>query len=66
MKITVNGKQNEVESGTSIVMLLSQYKIHNPMTIVELNRNVVPREQWDGQALKQGDNIEIIQLMGGG
>lgn len=66
MNVNVNGKQTDVAGGTSIVMLLSQFNITSPMTIVEVNREVVAREQWDGRTLREGDEIEIIQLMGGG
>ena len=66
MNVTVNGKQTDVADDTSIVMLLSQFNITSPMTIVEVNREVVAREEWDGRKLSEGDNIEIIQLMGGG
>ena len=66
MNITVNGKTNQMDDGTSIVMLLSHYNIKNPMTIVEVNETVVPKDQWESHALKEDDKIEIIQLMGGG
>jgi sulfur carrier protein len=66
MNVNVNGKQTDVADGTSIVMLLSQFNITSPMTIVEMNREVVAREEWDGRKLSEGDEIEIIQLMGGG
>ncbi|MBN2717293.1 MAG: sulfur carrier protein ThiS [Deltaproteobacteria bacterium] len=66
MNITVNGKANQVDSGTSIVMLLSQYKINSPMTIVEVNGTVIPKDEWESHAVQENDQIEIIQLMGGG
>jgi sulfur carrier protein len=66
MNVNVNGKETGVPEGTSIVMLLNQFNITSPMTIVEVNREVVPKEQWESRTLQNGDNIEIIQLMGGG
>ena len=66
MNVNVNGKETGVPEGTSIVMLLNQFNITSPMTIVEVNREVVAREEWDGRNLGEGDEIEIIQLMGGG
>lgn len=66
MNVNVNGKETGVPEGTSIVMLLNQFNVTSPMTIVEVNRDVVPKEQWENRTLRDGDNIEIIQLMGGG
>jgi thiamine biosynthesis protein ThiS len=33
---------------------------------VERNREIVPRDQWAGTTLQAGDNIEIVQFVGGG
>ena len=66
MIVTVNGKKNELSEGTSIVMLLNQYNIGNPMTIVEINGCVVQKSNWESHIIHADDKIEIIQLMGGG
>ena len=33
---------------------------------VELNRNIVPRDQWAATKLSEGDQLEIVQFVGGG
>jgi thiamine biosynthesis protein ThiS len=33
---------------------------------VELNRNIVPREQWEKTPLSDGDRLEIVHFVGGG
>ncbi len=33
---------------------------------VELNRGIVPREQWADTSLGEGDHLEIVQFVGGG
>ena len=33
---------------------------------VELNRGIVPREQWAETSLGDGDHLEIVQFVGGG
>jgi len=33
---------------------------------VELNRNIVPREQWAEISLSEGDRLEIVHFVGGG
>ena len=33
---------------------------------VELNRNIVPREQWAETQLSEGDRLEIVHFVGGG
>lgn len=66
MKITLNGEPQKIHSGSSIMDLLSQFNIGNPMTIIEVNEQVVPKENWSNHQIIESDQIEIIQLMGGG
>jgi hypothetical protein len=33
---------------------------------VELNRQIVPRDQWDKTSLSEGDRLEIVHFVGGG
>lgn len=33
---------------------------------VELNRQIVPREQWTQTSLSDGDQLEIVHFVGGG
>ena len=33
---------------------------------VELNRAIVPRDQWDQTQLAEGDQLEIVHFVGGG
>ena len=33
---------------------------------VELNREIVPRTQWDETQLSEGDRLEIVHFVGGG
>jgi len=33
---------------------------------IELNRGIVPREQWAETSLTEGDRLEIVHFVGGG
>jgi thiamine biosynthesis protein ThiS len=33
---------------------------------IELNREIVPRDQWPQTPLHEGDRLEIVQFVGGG
>ena len=33
---------------------------------IELNREIVPREQWSQTPLHDGDRLEIVHFVGGG
>ena len=37
-----------------------------PRVAVELNRDILPRDQFAETLLKEGDRLEIVQFVGGG
>jgi thiamine biosynthesis protein ThiS len=66
MTIQVNGESREVADGTSVTDLLRELGVTQPHVAVELNLEVVPRAQHAGTALRDGDRLEVVTLVGGG
>lgn len=66
MKITVNGKVEEIQGEPTIGAYLKARGIDTKMVVVEWNFTTPPREQWERIILEEGDNLEIIKIMGGG
>ena len=67
-KITlkVNGKNLEVENGITVNELLEITKIKSKMFVVEKNRLIVDKEDYDNCRLAEGDEIEVVGFFGGG
>jgi len=65
MIITVNGQSREIAAGTSVSSLLSEMKLSPDRVAVELNRRLLKSDRY-GQALKDGDEVEIVTFVGGG
>ena len=64
--INVNGDRRAVPDNMSIAWLLDHYSIEPKMVVVELNGEIIPRDQF-GEALVTDDsNVEIVQMMAGG
>lgn len=66
MKITVNGKPHEVPEGTSVRGLVELLGLLEGPVAVERNREVLPRAQHPTTPLQEGDQLEIVHLVGGG
>ena len=66
MRIQLNGEPREIPDSWSIADLLADLKIENRYCAVERNRSVVPREQHAASSLLDGDQIEVVTLVGGG
>lgn len=66
MKITVNGKEIQVESGITVAMLVEQKGLNPATIVVEYNETIVRQEQWPDIVLNSGDCLEIVAFVGGG
>lgn len=65
LNIILNGKPYQAPEGT-LCDLISQLK-HDPKRLaIEVNQELVPRQQHAQTVLKDGDQVEIVTLVGGG
>ena len=66
MKLTVNGDPMEVSQGLTLRRLLEQLNLKPELVVVELNLNILRRDELASVALKEGDRVEIVHFVGGG
>jgi len=66
MKITLNGDPHEVAGPLTLSALLEQLKIDSRRVAVEHNLTVVKRAEYDLTQIREGDEIEIVNFVGGG
>lgn len=66
VKLTVNGDPMEAVEGTTIAQLVEQLRMKPELVVVELNLNILRRDQLALAALKEGDQVEIVHFVGGG
>jgi sulfur carrier protein len=64
--ITLNGELHQVEGDTGLSALIARLGMRPSRIAVELNREVVPKSKYDTITLKAGDELEIINFVGGG
>ncbi len=66
MRISVNGKPKELDEGASVLDLLQQLGLQPRRVAVERNKRIVRRNDFDDTVLTDGDEVEIVTLVGGG
>ena len=66
MNITVNGTTREVPDRLSAGELLVALDLTGKRLALEINREIVPRSNFDDRTLKPGDAVEIVHAIGGG
>ena len=66
MEIFVNGEPVSVPEASRVIQLIEQLSLQDARIAVELNREIIPRSQYDATPLTSGDRVEIVQAIGGG
>src|SRR5438128_622533 len=65
LNIILNGKPYQAAEGTVQDLLLTLK--HDPKRLaIEINHDLVPRTQHAQRSLREGDQVEIVTLVGGG
>jgi len=65
-KVKINGKEKTIRSLKCMKELLDDLGIDPSRVAVELNGQVLKREQFESTELSDGDVIEIVRFVGGG
>ena len=66
MRLQINGEARDVTEGLTLAALVEQLGMKPDRVAVELNLEIVPRANWAGTQLKEGDKLEIVHFVGGG
>ena len=66
MQVQVNGQMRELPDGLTVAGLLSTLQVVPERVVVEVNLTILKRAQHAQTALKEHDQVEIVQFVGGG
>ena len=66
MHLQINGETREFAEALTVSQLLETLGLDVRKVALERNLEIVPRSQYADVALANGDNIEIVHLIGGG
>ena len=66
MTIKLNGDPHELHAPLSVSALLAQLEIDSRRVAVELNLAVVKKAAYDSSVIEEGDEVEIVNFVGGG
>lgn len=64
--VEFNGETSQVDEKSTVADLLRLAKVESRFCAVELNLEIVPKDQYDAKSLVSGDIIEVVTLVGGG
>ena len=66
MNIQLNGEKESVPENTSVLALLEEHKLQPERVVVELNKDILDKNDFITTFLSEGDILEVIQFVPGG
>lgn len=65
MNLVINGDERVISAQT-LTALVEELGMKSDRVAIELNREIVHKEQWPQTRLQNGDRLEIVHFVGGG
>ncbi len=66
MRVKINGEDQEVSEGTTLQQVVDSFGLTPGRIACEVNLRIVKRADYGKTVLKEGDAVEIVQMIGGG
>ncbi|MFE3324168.1 sulfur carrier protein ThiS [Streptomyces sp. NPDC059176] len=66
MTVSVNGEPRDLATGTTLAALVATLTAAPTGVAAAVNEAVVPRGQWEGTLLGDGDRVEVLTAVQGG
>ena len=64
--IVVNGDPRAFVAGGTVNDLLEHLGLHPRLIVVEHNREILDRTQYENTEVRAGDSFELVHFVGGG
>lgn len=66
MNVRLNGEPRQLTAPCSLAQLIESLQLAGRRVAVERNGEIVPRSAYADTALAEGDELEVVQAIGGG
>lgn len=66
MRITVNGKPRDIDAEMTLPSFLRAFNVEPKLVAVAINGDVIARDQYEAARIREGDDIEVVRMVGGG
>jgi len=66
MMIYVNGETRDCAENSKVADVVAELGLTGKKIAIELNKEILPFQQYDTQVLRTGDRLEIVHAIGGG
>lgn len=64
--MVINGKEFHFNNEITVEDMLSELKLDKNKVVVEVNTNIISKEEFNSFKLGENDSIEVVSFVGGG
>lgn len=64
--VTVNGEPRSIDAGHTVTSFLESLELNPALVVVERNREILERDEYDRVPVEAGDTLELVHFVGGG
>lgn len=66
MLIKINGNEEIIKQALSLAELAARKNVSPEKAVIEHNLRITTKEEWPKIILRENDNVEIVNFLGGG
>ena len=66
ISVEINGERREIPEGLTVSGLLEHFDLHPRLVVVEKNREILRRQEYETASVEAGDSLELVHFVGGG
>ena len=66
ISIRLNGDVYQMQEEQSLATLVASLNLSGQAIAVAVNRQIIPRSQWQSQLLREDDKVDVVRAIGGG
>lgn len=66
MQININGEATQLTDSATLSQLAQSLGLNLTKVAIEINGEIIPKSRYDKTSLLPGDQVEVVQFIGGG
>jgi len=66
ISLIVNGEKKEFEENSTLKTIIMQLQIEDKVMAAAVNMEIVKKSEWNTFKVKENDELELLQFVGGG
>jgi thiamine biosynthesis protein ThiS len=66
LQVRINGETRDLADRSTLSDLIDELSLAPQRIAIEVNQQIVRRDEWPQTVLNDGDRIEIVHFVGGG